>query len=271
MAIGVSEIKTAMEIAGLERKDKEFTIPEVVKQFVRGGGPLKGTLEYGRIHDVAKKMLERGALEKRASTGTSPVYAPTDLFSSYEHRAKASTGKGGARQGAGRPAKYRPPEPVSSRQEVPQPPKVMLMEDVILTLEKVCKEKGGAVSFQVLSGEFSSPMEAEKARPLLKYLCEIGKVVIMRDPVRANRNLYQPAWEVPKVAETGLTEMAKAKPVEINKVLGFQCEVCSGLVGVKAKDGLFTAPCSCGEDYLIQGSFAHRLRPGIRLRTWAPV
>lgn len=62
------------------------------------------------------------------------------------------------------------------------------------------------------------------------------------------------------------TPTPEPKPGE--KALGFKCEVCAALMGVKAGDN-FTMNCpGCDSTYLIQHRLAHRLHPPIKVKLW---
>ena len=84
----------------------------------------------------------------------------------------------------------------------------------------------------------------------------------------------EPQWPPPAPKLPGVAPGAKVAPkiVEGKKRLAFECEVCDGLIGVKAQDGLCTVNCfECGSEYLVLNKRAFRLGDGVKVTPWSPV
>ena len=137
--------------------------------------------------------------------------------------------------------------------------KPLTFEDVLRTVVIETEGSENPVSVNDLHTKHYPQYSPEKVRQLLNYLVETGQLNFVKDGLTKR---YHPShvWPKPKPEKPA---SAPEKQKE-RKVLGFECEICGALVGVRAKEGLFVVTCGgCSSEYLINRGTAMRLHDSI--------
>jgi hypothetical protein len=143
---------------------------------------------------------------------------------------------------------------------------ILTMEMVKAAVEKAVGELKYAVPLRVLQQVYLPEYPESKIGQLLSYLVST-KEISSTKVKQANYYFPPDTWaEAPKEKEPD-EEVAPSR----RRTLGFECEVCHALVGVRAEANPFTQTCaSCDSSYYVCKGWAYRLYPPLKIFTWVP-